>query len=178
MLSQAPQLQVWNGQSYDKFYYINDAGDNMDETGWADMSGYVSSAVYAPGTGFWYKAPSAASSFTMPGEVVSADSVTKEIPADSFCLMGSPYPISLSFNKMVTMLTPGGYDTMLSQAPQVQIWNGDGYDKYYYINDAGDNMDEIGWADMSGYIKEGDVCNAVNGMWIKAPAAGTITFEK
>ena len=178
MTTQAPQLQVWNGTGYDMYYYINDAGDNMDELGWSDSTGYIADVAYAPGTGFWFKSPSETSSFTLPGEVLAADSVTKDIPAGTFFLMGSPFPQGFSFEKVETGLTPGSYDTMTTDAPQLQIWNGTGYDMYYYISDAGDNMDELGWSDSTGYLAEGVVCDSVNGMWVKSPTAGTLTFAK
>ena len=67
---------------------------------------------------------------------------------------------------------------MTTDAPQIQVWNGTGYDMYFYINDAGDNYDETGWAGLDGYVATGVVADSTKGMWIKAPQAGTITFNK
>ncbi len=64
-LSTAPQIQVWNGSSYDVYYYLNDAyiSDTEIPKGWADVMGnYVNTAI-APGAGFWAKGTTGA--FTM-----------------------------------------------------------------------------------------------------------------
>ena len=178
MLTDAPQLQVWTGNGYALYYYINDAGDNMDESGWADGSGYIAAGTVACGTGYWYKAPGEASTFTLPGQVLDAATVTKNITANHFDLIGNPYPTNLRLTEISSTFKPGVYDTMLTDAPQLQVWTGNGYALYYLINDAGDNMDETGWADGSGYIATGVVADPTKGMWIKSPEAGSITFYK
>ena len=178
MITSAPQIQVWNGTGYDMYYYINDAGDNMDETGWSDGAGYIATATAACGTGYWYKVPQAASEYTLAGQVLNGATVTKNVTANHFDLIGNPYPTGLLLTKLTTTLTPGKYDTMITAAPQLQVWNGTGYDMYYYIDDAGDNMDETGWSDGAGYIATSIVADSTKGMWIKAPQAGTITFNK
>ena len=178
MDTSAPQLQVWTGNGYALYYYINDAGDNMDETGWSDANGYIASTTAACGTGYWYKVPQTASDYTLSGQVLETSTVTKNITANHFDLIGNPYPTGLQLTTLTTTLAPGSYDTMDTSAPQLQVWIGSGYALYYYINDAGDNMDETGWSDANGYIATGVVADSTKGMWIKAPQAGTITFNK
>ena len=178
MTTDAPQIQVWNGTGYDMYFYINDAGDNYDETGWAGLDGYIATTTAACGTGYWYKVPQAASDYTLSGQVLSGATVTKNVTANHFDLIGNPYPTGLLLTKLTTTLSPGSYDTMTTQAPQLQVWNGVGYDMYFYINDAGDNYDETGWAGLDGYVATGVVADSTKGMWIKAPQAGTITFNK
>ena len=178
MGTSAPQLQVWTGNSYALYYYIDDAGDNMDETGWSDVTGYIATSTTACGTGYWYKVPQSATSYTLSGQVLDASTVTKNVTANHFDLIGNPYPTSLLLTKLDTTLSPGKYDTMGTSAPQLQVWTGSSYALYYYIDDAGDNMDETGWSDANGYIATGVVADSTKGMWIKAPQAGTITFNK
>lgn len=176
--TEGAMLQVWNGSAYDFFYYINDAGDNYDETGWADDTGYVTDMKVAPGTGYWYKAP-AKSTFTLAGQVVNADTVTKDLPANSFQLMGNPYPTALLLANITTTIAPVGYNDRESDGVMLQVWNGSAYDFYYYINDAGDNYDETGWADDTGYVITDIVADGTKGLWAKSPkAAGKITFAK
>ena len=175
---QAAALQVWDGAGYAFYWYINDAGDNMDETGWADGSGYVTEAKVAPGTGYWYKAPGE-TTFTLAGQVSPLATITKDIPKNSFQLVGNPFPTALYLTKLTTTIPAAGYDYREEQAAALQVWDGAGYAFYWYINDAGDNMDETGWADGSGYVKEDVAADATKGFWIVSPAAaGTITFEK
>ena len=178
METQAAALQVWNGAAYDYYWYINDAGDNMDETGWSDFSGYVTTAKVAPGTGYWYKAPGE-TTFTLAGQVSDLATITKNVPQNSFQLVGNPYPTALYLTKLTTTIPAVSYDDMMEQAAALQVWNGAAYDYYWYINDAGDNMDETGWSDQSGYVKEGVAADSTKGFWINSPAAaGTITFAK
>lgn len=174
----APHIQVWNGVGYDLYWFINDAGDNYDETGWADMTGYVTDSEVACGTGFWYKAPAGASTFTLSGEVLDAGSVTKDVPENKFFLMGNPFPTALDLTKVTTTIPAVGYDNKDTDAAHIQVWNGVGYGLYWYINDAGDNYDETGWSDMTGYVVTDTVGDATKGLWIISPkTAGKVTFS-
>ena len=116
--------------------------------------------------------------------IVGYATTPSQIAANKFTLgtasfegLGQNAVVSIS-NLLTTTAAPGSYDTMATSAPQIQVWVGDGYAMYYYINDAGDNMDETGWSDDNGYIATGVVADSTKGMWIKAPQAGSITFNK
>lgn len=180
----ALQLQVWNGSSYTIYYYLSDAYiESTDEevTGWANGSGDYTDATIAPGTGYWYKYPTAASSFTLSGQVSEAESVTKNV-SDAFNLYGSPYPVSLNLKKVTTTVGAVPYSQRTSKALQLQVWNGSSYTIYYYLSDAYVEAtdDEVeGWANGSGdYVEETGA--AVNyGFWARSlNGSGTITFEK
>jgi len=70
----APQLQVWNGSSYDVYYYCNDAwyDDGTEEgdvkPGWADTDGFLIEGVTIPAmAGFWTKGVTGAFTLTFKG---------------------------------------------------------------------------------------------------------------
>ena len=84
--------------------------------------------------------------------------------------------------KLSDEIVPGEFDTDFAGAPEIQVFNGAGYDMYYYISDATDADDEpLGydcWADIDGYILEGNQVDAGASFWIKANAAGTLGFTR
>ena len=182
MEANAPQLQVLNSVGgYDFYYYITDAydaGGNSVE-GWSDSNGDLATLDLGIGIGFWYKAVSAAT-LTFSGQVNNSDTFTTSVAANQFKIIGNPFPIALDFSKMTTSLTPGEYDTMESNAPQLQVLNAvGGYDFYYYISDAYDagGNSVQGWSDSNGDLATTPI-EVGAGFWIKAPAAGTVTFAK
>lgn len=181
--TQALQLQVWNGTDYTMYYYVNDAYiEDTDEevTGWADKGGDYTSATIAPGTGYWYKYPTSASSFTLPGQVSNAASISKNV-SSAFNLYGNPYPTSLNLEKVVPSVTAPSFSNRTT-ALQLQVWNGTDYTMYYYVNDAyieASDEEVTGWADKGGdYV--GQTSADVNyGFWVRSQGGevGTITFS-
>ena len=183
--TKALQLQVWNGTGYDVYFYLSDAYiEETDEevTGWANGKGDYTFAEIAPGTGYWYKYPTAESTYTLPGQVLSAASVTKNVYASKLNLVGNPYPMALNLNNLKTSVPAATYRDRVSKAVQLQVWNGTGYDVCFYLSDAyiEDTDEEVtGWAN-----GKGDFVSALNvdvtaGLWVKSPNGdGTITFFK
>ena len=183
--TKALQLQVWNGTGYDLYYYLSDAyvEDNDSEvTGWADRNGDFADVEIAPGTGYWYKYPTAESTYTLPGQVLSAASVSKNVYASKLNLVGNPYPLALDLAKVTTSVAAVPYKDRNTKALQLQIWNGTGYDLCYYLSDAyieDDDSEVTGWADRNGdFIQDLDV-DITAGLWAKSlNGDGTITFFK
>ena len=177
-----------NGLTYDAYFYIEDADDGTeryDLTGWADVGGNIADANEIPcGTAFWYKSVGGASTLTMPGQVMDDASVTKSLNANKFALIGNPFPIALTLTKLSQTFPAGGYDTMESQAPMIEVLKANGltYDAYFYIEDADDGTeryDLTGWADVGGNIVTDPIVGISQGFWIKLyDDAGTITFAK
>ena len=190
MESQAPMIEVLkaNGVGYDLYYYIEDADDGterFDITGWADDGGNIADAnEIVCGTAFWYKSVGGPSTLTMPGQVMNDASVTKSLNANKFALIGNPFPIALVPTKLSQTFPAGGYDTMESAAPMIEVLkaNGVGYDLYYYIEDADDGterFDITGWADDGGNIVTDPIVGVSQGFWIKLyDDAGDLTFAK
>ena len=76
-------------------------------------------------------------------------------------------------------LTAGVYDTMTTDAPCIMIYNGVGYDYYFYISDAydSDGNEVTGWADPNGDIVTSDVAEPGVGFWLRSATAGSLKFS-
>ena len=181
--SKALQLQVWNGTGYTMYYYLSDAFDEVadeEKEGWANGAGDYATATIAPGTGYWYKYPTSASSYTLPGQVSEAASITKNV-SDAFNLYGNPYPVKLNLKNVSTTVPAVPYSQRASKALQLQVWNGTGYTIYYYLSDAFDEVadeEKEGWANGAGDYVEETVADINYGFWARSlGGSGTITFE-
>ncbi|MGN0847132.1 MAG: hypothetical protein ACI4RA_07090 [Kiritimatiellia bacterium] len=183
-----PEIQVFNGVGYDKYYYISDATDDDDAPlgypCWADIDGYQLKDVdkLDLGKGFWFKS-SASGSVSVMGEVSAKADAVVPFPGSQFAIIANPFPAAFSFaNVTTTGIAPGTFDSDFVNTSEIQVFNGVGYNKYYYISDATDAADEpVGydcWADIDGYILEGNQVGAGAAFWIKATAAGTMGFRK
>ena len=181
--TKALQLQVWNGTDYTMYYYVSDAYiESTDEevTGWADKGGDFTLATIAPGTGYWYRYPEGASTFTLPGQVPEAATITKNV-SGAFNLYGNPYPVALNLEKVVPSVAAPTF-SQRTKALQLQVWNGTDYTMYYYVSDAyiESTDDEVtGWADKGGDYVGQTSADVSYGFWVRSQGgeAGTITFS-
>ena len=185
METAAPCIMIYNGVGYDYYYYISDGDDGterFDLTGWTDADGNLAGEVGIPSTGFWLRIPAATcdtGSLTESGAVESDATTTVTIVA-GLTLAGNPYPTALDLSKVVTAgLVAGVYNTMETAAPCIMIYNGVGYNYYYYISDGDDGterFDLTGWTDADGNLT-GVVAPAGTGFWLRTTTAGTLTFS-
>ena len=185
METEAPCIMIYNGIGYDFYYYISDGDDGterFDLTGWTDGGGNIAGEVGVPSTGFWLRIPEATcstGSLTESGAVESDATTTVSI-ASGLTLAGNPYPTSLNLSTVVTSgLKAGVYDSMETEAPCIMIYNGIGYDFYYYISDGDDGterFDLTGWTDGGGNVAD-VVAPAGTGFWLRSTTAGTLTFS-
>jgi hypothetical protein len=78
-----------------------------------------------------------------------------------------------------TGLTAGKYDTMNTEAPCIMVYNGLGYDYYYYISDAydADGNEVTAWANGNGDAITGVIAQPGEAFWASSPTAGTLTFS-
>ncbi len=185
MLTDAPCIMIYNGTGYDFYYYISDAFDaNSNEvTAWADINGDQTTDQKAIGTGCWLRIPAGTATtgfVTEAGQVSDADTSTINI-ANGLTLASSPYPIALDMAKVTTSgIVADKYDTMLTDAPCIMVYNGTGYNFYYYISDAFDaNSNEVtAWADINGDAVTGVIANVGEAFWVSSGSAGTLTIAK
>ena len=185
MATDAPCIMIYNGTGYDFYYYISDAFDanGNETTAWADINGDETTEQKAIGTGCWLRIPegtATAGSVTESGQVSEADTSTINI-ANGLTLASSPYPVALDMAKVTTSgLVAGVYDTMSTDAPCIMVYNGTGYDFYYYISDAFDaNGNEVtAWADINGDALTGNIAKIGEAFWVRSGSAGTLTIAK
>ena len=184
MDTDAPCIMFYNGVGYDYFYYISDAydADGNTVTAWADGNGDATDATRKLGTGCWLRVPEGTcttGSLTESGEVSTAATTTIDISA-GLTLAANPYPVALNLSKVTTSgLVAGGYDTMDTDAPCIMIYNGVGYNYYYYISDAydADGNTVTAWADGNGDAAVGGIADAGKAFWARSATAGKLTFS-
>ena len=86
-----------------------------------------------------------------------------------------------SIAKLTTKgVTPGGYETMETDAPCIMIYDGvGGYTYYYYISDAYDagGTEVTAWATATGDAVTEDIATAGKAFWARSATAGTLTFS-
>ena len=208
--NRAPQMQIWNGTGYDFAYYVSNAWfDNGTEDGafaegWCDGSGmlYVgaNSYVVTPGYSFWVRYTlDDEKNLLASGQVKSEASTSVECTEPSrFMLLGNPYAVATKLNDDKVLTVSGltavdidweleEYTEFCNRAPQMQIWNGTGYDFAYFVSNAWyDNGTEDGafaqgWCDGSGMLLVGDAEYSIGmgyGFWVKPiTSACTFTFK-
>ena len=194
-LNTAAQIQVFNGVGYDFYYYLNDAWfdngtvDGDVKAGWADSAGNLVDAEFDEGAGFWLKSPSSAATPSIAGQVNEADTATVSC-SSGFQLVANVFPMAITMNgASMTSSDIKGVDfgdgrAFLSTATQMQVFNGVGYDFYYYLNDAWfdngtvDGDVKAGWADSAGNLVD-NIIPAMAGFWTKGTSgAFTLKFTK
>jgi len=185
MESEAPSILIYNGVGYDYYYYISDAYDaeNNTVTAWSDAGGNEAvNAMKTLGTGLWLRVPAESCDtgvLTQAGQVNDAATSTIDIDV-GLTLAANPYPTALNLSKVTTVgLTPGEWATMESAAPCIMIYNGVGYDYYYYISDAYDaeNNTVTAWSDAGGNVVTDDIATTGKAFWARSTTAGTLTFS-
>ena len=196
----APQLQIWNGSTYDFAYYVSNAwydngtADGAYGEGWCDGDGLLRTDYeFTPGGAYWVKNVPDSKSLQVSGAIKSADSVTFACPT-SFMLAGNAYPVAINLNSGTQMtssdITPveidwaGDYTAYQALATQMQIWNGSTYDFAYYVSNAwydngtADGAYAEGWCDGDGLLRTGYSIPSGNGFWIKATSgACNLVFD-
>ena len=124
------------------------------------------------------------------GEITSANTVgysTQDVAG------GKLYCIGLQFGDVgvtgdlasiaklgTSGITAGVYDTMETDAPCIMIYNGVGYDCYYYISDAydADGNPVTAWANGLGDAGTGDIAAVGEAFWVRSSSEGTLTIAK
>ena len=175
----APHIQVWNGTGYTHYFYISDATGGEASGCWARTKAKATEKI-SLGKGFWFSAPSVEDGAvaTFAGEVKS-DANTKEIAIGNteFVIVGNPFPVDLTFEKMTTKgLIPGTFSTRTTTAPHMQVWNGTGYTHYFYISDATGGSASGSWARTKA-AATGVFAKVGEGFWIQSASEGSITIS-
>ena len=196
-LNAAPQIQVWDGNKYTKYYYFSNAYDtetSTEVTGWADefYGVILGDDVTIPvGQGVWVKAATSAATILQAGQV-SDSSYEKACPEGKFVMLCNTRPEALAPNNADQIVFSGlvgnaaefddEYNVLgksLNAAPQIQVWDGNKYTKYYYFSNAYDtetSTEVPGWADefYGVLLGNSETIPVGQGFWFKA-ATGAVT---
>lgn len=130
----ADHVQVWNGSGYDVYYYQT---SGIGGTGWrkvGDQTTDASGTVIAPGNSLITKrGASGSATITLTGTVKTGS--TNAAIAQGYNFVPNPNAVSMTLTNCG--LYTGNASTGLAggsatEADQVLIWNGAGYDSYYY----------------------------------------------
>ena len=185
----APQIQIPDGIGYITRYYLTDGWDNDKNdyaAGWCDGDGVIVTDTITPGVALWLKSVGADATANVAGAVSELSSVDVDCPAN-FALRANAFPIATTLNS--TSMTISGikgvaYDdagAFKQTAPQVQLYDGEGYITRYYLTDGWDNDKNdyaAGWCDGDGVIVS-DTIPAAQGFWTKGVGSEfKITFTK
>ena len=84
----APEIQMWNGNSYDHYYFMGTAYDedlNEYNNVWANGVGDYSELAINTGDGVWFKNKSASAiTITIAGQVLETSTETISVPANQW----------------------------------------------------------------------------------------------
>ncbi len=189
----SPTVLLYNGVGYDWYYYQTDAqgtGDSAD--GWVTAGAeYAEDVVIMPGQGFWFidlnTADGETTTITFAGQVPGDKdgAYTLELTGSTYSLIANPLPLNTPLNSASitwTGLTAVDYDDdgdWYATSPTVLLYNGVGYDWYYYQTDAqgtGDSAD--GWVTAGAEYAGEDVVLATGaGCWFRNPAGTTVSVK-
>ncbi len=123
--SAADQIQVWNGEGYDFYYYRKTKAGNV----WNTEANKAVSDETIPNGGAFYLAQSAVSFQLKSAGEVSTESTTFTI-VPGYNLIANPFPADLKVSSLVADGQTAA--ASFSAADQIQVWNGEGYDFYYF----------------------------------------------
>ena len=185
METDAPCIMFYNGVGYDFYYYISDAynSEGKEVTAWANAGGDEALETKSLGTGCWLSLPAGTAnegSITAAGEVSDATTFTVAIN-NGLSLITNPFPMGFNPGAIVTTgLTPSTWDNMVTDAPCIMVYNGIGYDFYYYISDAynSEGQEVTAWANAGGDAVNEEIAGVGEAFWVKTTAAGSFTFAK
>ena len=164
-------LQVWNGSSYDDYYYYTASDDiNGDGTAaWGNLDWESSDAAFAPGTGMWLTTQNA-STIVFVGEVGTTNKVAVH-PGLNLITQTAPMDVDIQ-DITGEGLADGGMDML-------QVWNGSSYDDYYYYTASDDiNGDgtaawgNLDWEPVSATLYAG------HGFWFSSQNEGVLSFPE
>ncbi len=156
-------MQVLNnaGRVNNTYTWVNDGGDDEDQIGWADGAGNIITNVkFNQGQGLWIYGANADQKIQTSG-LVSTNDVVFGL-CEGFTSIGNPYPTTVRLADVVLSGTDLYYNVYI----QVLNESGKASKTYTYINDGGDDEDQIGWADGAGNILSDITFEPGEGLWV------------
>ena len=166
------QIQVWNGSSFDIYFYrvhkTNNPNKFTYDTCWVKTTaiGTPTTDTIPASTGFWFKRYGTTDRILTVSGGVKATTNEKAITSD-YTMMGSAFPCDMVLNG--TVEKPSMFDWAACATPgqtvglsdQIQVWNGEAFDIYFYRVHKTNNPNKFTY-DTS---------------WVKTTAIGTPTTD-
>ena len=192
-------MQIWNGNGYDSFFYASPENATeweamMPEQGYGDFGGKwitgsftMDSCAITNGVGFWIDTDSE-SSIYFSGQVYTPTETTKSLVA-GLNLISNPFPLNWNIQDF-TSTGLVGHNSNFEPQTMIQIWNGNGYDSFFYASpenavDWDIMMPEQGYGDFGGKWITGSFTLANDqiivpgkGFWITTVAPATLQFSR
>ncbi len=154
----AAAMYIFNGTGYN-IYWLSNTGVTV--TNWTNGG---SAPTANPGTGMWIKSPTACTIYQM-GLVPTNATINIACAPTSNTFIANPYPIALDFDGDGSKINWSGVAVgakRLSAADLIRVWNGVGYDTYYYYYNAAAPA-STGWYNASG--DHAPLIKAGEGFW-------------
>ena len=180
----ASTMEIWNGNGYDKYGWSGSSGTDVLgnsalDNKWLNYDLEEEDGVSVAGSGFWISAATA-TEMTISGEVESDATVTANLVA-GYNLVGNPFPGDVKIADFGVLDSSfAGFDEDGNYATTMEIWNGNGYEKYGWSGSSG--TDVLGNAALDNKwlnydLEEEDTLLPFGkSVWINAAKAGTITY--
>ena len=179
--STGPMLQFYNGTSYDMYYYVSSSVSGLEKDAWVNGMKEDASAVYVKtGDAFWFSAKSlgtGSATLTVAGSVKTEATATIEVDANTLHMGSNPFPMDVVIKDIGCSLTPISNWRNRSKGPVLQVYNGTGYDMYYFATPAASGLETTTW--VNGMKEEAiAVLPAGSGFWLMTNGeTGTLTFN-
>jgi hypothetical protein len=181
----ADVIKLWNGGGFDDYYYDNFAPPGFASGGWVNLN--TATAADATALNLIYADSFVISSASGNDVVVTGDlksGATEVNKITGFNFVGAVAPVGASLATAYGVANTGGLAAGsfgAAGADVIWIWNGGGFNKYYYDNFAPPGFASGGWVNLdtstaadsttvlldssaSGYVIDGVDGNAVQGV--------------
>ena len=180
--SKGPMLEVYNGTGYDIYYFVSAELSGTGSAAWMNDSQQDASNVYLhPGEAFWFcdKAlGTATGSLVVKGGVKTGATATVDIDANTLQTGTNPFPMSVKIKDIGCSLTPfSGKWRNRATGIILEVWNGTGYDMYYYVSADLSGTESAAWVDDNQSVATAEL-PAGGAFWLKTTGeTGTLTFS-
>ncbi len=137
----ADTIMVWNGSAFEMLAFFRQTKKGLF---WADATGDATDDPFPANAGVFYQSAGAANTFLTISGQVKSNSQTLPIAKKCYTLLENPFPTALpiqSFN-----VAGATAEASSDAADKIYIWNGAGYDMYFFRKTKKGNY----WADAGG----------------------------
>lgn len=141
-LQSGDDVLIWNGNGYDIAYFVGAGNGNPVGQDWDDANfNPIASPTLKSAQGFFYQTASGAvETNTWTGTCVLSNSIAFNTPGGSYAV-GSTPPVAGALDDPNTINLP------LQSGDDVLVYNGNGYDIFYYVGPGNGNPVGQNWDD-------------------------------